>query len=209
MAIGATIRGAFGRHERKVADLYRSLFIDLEDFARQVQQWAPTPEHILEVGCGEGAVTEKLAQLYPEAKILAIDLTPRLGRLYEGRRDGVTFCMTPVQEVAKDFAGSFDLIIMSDVMHHIPLEQRGDVLVAIGQALAPEGQFILKDWEKTRTPIHWLCHAGDRWLTGDHVTHITPDAAQRLVAHNAPPLKLRDQEHIAPWQNNYAQLFAR
>ena len=46
------------------------------------------PRRILEVGCGEGAVSERLAALYPNAEITAIDITPNVGRLYAGRLGG-------------------------------------------------------------------------------------------------------------------------
>ena len=37
----------------------------------------------------------------------------------------------------------------------------------IEQSMTPEGSFVFKDWVITRTPIHWLCGASDRYLTGD------------------------------------------
>jgi hypothetical protein len=68
--------------------------------------------------------------------------------------------------------------------------------------------FVLKDWGKSATPIHWLCHAGDRWLTGDRVSHLVPAEARRLVARHIPQLKLLGDERIRPWRNNYALVFA-
>jgi 2-polyprenyl-6-hydroxyphenyl methylase/3-demethylubiquinone-9 3-methyltransferase len=209
VALGPQIRGLLGRHERKIADLYRALFIDLDDFAEKIRAWAPGALRILEVGCGEGAVTEKLAETFPDAAILAIDITPRVGRLYAGRNEGVTFRMMTVQDVARDHSGQFDLVVMSDVMHHIPLDLRDEIIDAVGQAMASDGRFILKDWKKTRSPIHWLCHAGDRWLTGDHVIHIQPEEASQLVTGRLPGLRALAQTWIAPWPNNYALVFAR
>lgn len=209
MAIGQKIRRAFGQHERAIADLYRAMFVDLDAFIAQIRVWSPKALRILEVGCGEGAVTEKLATAYPLASILAIDITPRVGRLYSGRTEGVEFAQMPVQQVALAQPQSFDLVIMADVLHHIPAEMRGEIMDAIGLALAPEGRFILKEWANSHSPIHWLCHAGDRWLTGDHVEHLNPGAAQMLVTGRVPQLKMQAQAHIAPWHNNYAQLFSQ
>jgi 2-polyprenyl-6-hydroxyphenyl methylase/3-demethylubiquinone-9 3-methyltransferase len=208
MPIGPTVRALFGKHERRIADLYRGLFMNLADYGAKVGTWAPHPRRILEVGCGEGAVTEILAETFADAAILAIDITPRAGRLYRGRRERVEFREATVQSIAGEQAGAFDLIVLSDVMHHIPDELRGEVLAAIGRALAPGGRFILKDWSKSATPIHWLCHGGDRWLTGDRVAHLSPSEAKLLVAQHVPGLQPVGEGRIRPWRNNYALVFA-
>lgn len=208
MPLGSAIRAMFGPHERKVADLYRALFMDLNDLADKIRNWAPDARRILEVGCGEGAVTEKLATVFPNATILAIDITPRAGRLYQGRRGGVEFLTTTVQEIARSSPGHFDLIIMSDVIHHIPLNLRGEIIDAIDRTMAPGARFIIKDWQRSVSPIHWLCHASDKWLTGDHVIHVDPADLQRLVSERVPSLAAVDQDHIRPWRNNYAMVFA-
>jgi hypothetical protein len=54
MALGPLVQRAFGRHERRVAELWRSLFVDLDDRTRQLKDWAPHASRILELGCGEG-----------------------------------------------------------------------------------------------------------------------------------------------------------
>ncbi|MCE7797470.1 methyltransferase domain-containing protein [Sphingobium sufflavum] len=208
MPLGSTVRAMFGPHERRVSDLYRGLFLDLDDYAAKIAGWSPGARKILEVGCGEGAVTEVLARIFPQADILGIDITPRVGRLYDGPRDRVEFRVAAVQDVARDHPGAFDLIILSDVMHHIPVALRAEIVGAIGQALAPGGRFILKDWGKAATPIHWLCHAGDRWLTGDRVSHLVPDQAKSLILDRLPALRCVEEGHIAPWTNNYTLVFA-
>jgi 2-polyprenyl-3-methyl-5-hydroxy-6-metoxy-1,4-benzoquinol methylase len=197
----------FGRHEHLVAQLYRALFMDLDDLAAKIQIWAPQATRILEVGCGEGAVTEKLAELFPEAMIYAIDITPRVGRLYRGSKRDVEFRTAHVQDIALSNPGRFDLILMTDVIHHIPHHLRSEIMDAVSLALAPEGRFILKDWAKSRSLIHWLCYAGDRWLTGDRVSHMMPSEARQLVMNRVTSLRKVGESHIKPWRNNYAMVF--
>ena len=208
MSVGASVRRMFGRHERLISDLYRGLFMSLEDYGAMIGKWAAKPRRILEVGCGEGAVTEILAATFPDAQVLAIDITPRTGRMYQGRIDGVEFRQATVQAIAAEQPGAFDLIVLSDVIHHIPAELRAGVLDAIGQALAPGGRFVLKDWSSSATPIHWLCHGGDRWLTGARVAHLSPAEAKSLVTRHVPKLQPVGEERIRPWRNNYAILFS-
>lgn len=208
MPLGSAIRAMFGKHENRIAGLYRGLFMNLDDFAEKIGAWAPGASRILEVGCGEGAVTEILAQTFPDAQILAIDLSERAGRLYRGRNDGVEFVVTTVQQVAQEYRGQFDLIMLSDVLHHIPEDLRGEIIDAISAAMAPGARFVLKDWGKAATPIHWLCHAGDRWLTGDKVAHLKPVEASGLVLKRQPGFKTVAQGWIKPWRNNYALVFS-
>lgn len=46
--------------------------------ARLTHDLQPGPINILEIGCGTGALTEKLAELFPEAAITALDLAPAM-----------------------------------------------------------------------------------------------------------------------------------
>jgi 2-polyprenyl-6-hydroxyphenyl methylase/3-demethylubiquinone-9 3-methyltransferase len=196
----------FGRHEHFVAALYRSVFIDVDAYGRQIGAWVPQARKILEVGCGEGAVTERLVRLYPDADILAIDVTPNAGRLFRGARGRVSFVEKTVQAVALEQPGQFDLVILSDVIHHVPVEMRRELLAAVRRTLAPGGSLVFKDWEWTATPIHWLCHAGDRWLTGDRVRYLHKADADALLAEafGGPPVVA--EARVRPWRNNFAML---
>jgi 2-polyprenyl-6-hydroxyphenyl methylase/3-demethylubiquinone-9 3-methyltransferase len=206
MALGSAVRRLFGPHEYLVAALYRAVFLDIEDYAELIRRWVPEARTILEVGCGEGAVTERLASLYPEARVTAIDITPSVGRLYRGRREGVDFRQTTIQAVAAEQPQAFDFIVLSDVLHHVPDGLRAGILEAIGDALAPGGAFLFKDWERRATPIHWLCYASDRWLTGDRIRYLREDEAHRLVTSALPGGRIAETARIRPWDSNFAML---
>jgi 2-polyprenyl-6-hydroxyphenyl methylase/3-demethylubiquinone-9 3-methyltransferase len=206
MSIGATVRRMFGRHERLVADLWRSAFIDLDDFFDRVRAWVPAPRRILEIGCGEGAGTERLAAIYPAASILAIDIAANLGRLYRGRTNKVTFRQIPISDVAKTDEGAFDLVVMCDVLHHIPVDMRSEIITAARTLLAPGGSFVCKDWARTPTPIHWLGYAADRWLTGDRISYPTRSEAEALFSRIFGASAVHGRATISPWRNNFALL---
>jgi SAM-dependent methyltransferase len=204
MSIGATVRRMFGRHERLVSELWRAGFIDLDQFFSQLRDWVPSPGTILEIGCGEGAGTERLGSAYPDASILAIDIAPNLGRLYSGPTDTVAFKQIAVTDLAKTHAGKFDLVVMCDVLHHIPPEMRSEIIAAARALLAPRGSFVCKDWARTLTPIHWIAYASDRWLTGDRIRYATPREAESLFAANFGQSAVRQRATIRPWRNNFA-----
>jgi 2-polyprenyl-3-methyl-5-hydroxy-6-metoxy-1,4-benzoquinol methylase len=204
--IGPLIRKMFGPYEGRISEAYRSIYIDIDAFVELMREWKPRANRILEVGCGEGAVTERLNTTYPDAKITAIDITPRVGRLYRGLLDNVRFIRCGVQDIAATEPGQYDLVVLSDVLHHVPLELRQGLLDAIRTALAPEGTLVFKDWQRNRAPIHWLCYASDRWLTGDRISYMTrTEMRERLALAFGEPA-LVAEARVAPWWNNIATL---
>lgn len=204
MAVGSYIRRMFGPYERHISEAYRAIFFDIDSFVRKIREWRPTASAILEVGCGEGAVTERLRAAYPDAKITAIDIIPGPGRLYNGEMNGVQFCQSDVQTVAADEPGQYDLVVLCDVLHHVPLDLRQSLLDAIRTTLAPHGVLIFKKWERSRTPIHWLCFASDRWLTGDRVAFMTRAEMRRQLMLSFGEAALDAEMTLAPWRNNVA-----
>ncbi len=206
MPIGPLVRRMFGPYERQIAEAYRSIYIDIDSYVATLLRWRPQAQRILEIGCGEGAVTQRLVGAYPQAQITAIDITPRLGRLFEGPRDRVTFIECPVQDIAARQPASYDLVLLSDVMHHVPTAMRQELLEAARATIAPGGAFVFKDWEKINAPIHWMCHASDRWLTGDRVAFMKREEMRRRLATTFGEAALVDEARLAPWSNNLATL---
>lgn len=206
MALGPMIRNLFGPYERQISETYRSMYIDIDAFAGTVQKWRPSAARILEVGCGEGSVTERLAAAYPDADITAIDISPRAGRLYSGPRGRVQFRQCLVQEIAAAEPGRYDLVMICDVLHHVPVGMRPGLLDALRTALAPGGSFIFKDWERQSTPIHWLAHLSDRCLSGDEVTYMSRGEMQGYITASFGKSAITAAAQIAPWNNNIAFL---
>jgi SAM-dependent methyltransferase len=206
VSIGPFIRRMFGPYEHQIGEIYRSLYIDIDAFVALVRQWNPKSTRILEVGCGEGAVTERLRAAYSDAKITAIDVTPRVGRLYDGAREGVRFIQCTVQEIAATEPGQYDLVVLSDVLHHVPVGLRQGLLDAIRAALTTRGSFVFKDWERNYSLIHWLSYASDRWLTGDRISYMTRDEMREYLAHSFGTATLVAEARVRPRWNNLAIL---
>lgn len=203
---GPFIRKLFGPYEHEITEVYRSVFVNLDDFADLVHLWVPRAERILEVGCGEGAMTERIVRKYPTASVLAIDITPRAGRLYRGDQANVRFSRERVEDVATRSPASFDLVLVADVLHHVPLSGRESLLSAIDQAMAPGASLVVKDWVVSASPIHWLCHACDRYLTGDDVHYFPAGGISALVAETFDATAVRKTGFVRPWKNNLAVL---
>jgi 2-polyprenyl-3-methyl-5-hydroxy-6-metoxy-1,4-benzoquinol methylase len=206
LGIGPFIRKKFGRYERQISDAYRSIYLDIEDFIGQVRRWYPNPATILEVGCGEGVISEHLHYAFPGAAITAIDITSRIGRLYRGPSDGVRFIRCEVERLAAVEPGSFELVVLCDVLHHVPRGSRRALLDAIRASVAPHGVFIFKDWQRSNSPIHWLCYVSDRWLTGDRISFLSRDEMRACLATSFGTAAIIDEVRVGPRWNNLATL---
>ena len=96
----------------------------MQGFFRSLDAMLPAaaPQAILEVGCGEGEILERLAARYPHARLVGIDL-PDDGLRAEWTRRGL-----PAEEgdaTALRFAdGEFDLVLAIEVLEHVPQPQR-------------------------------------------------------------------------------------
>ena len=205
-SIGSTVRRAFGPYERQVAEWYRRIFVDLDDLARQIREWV-NPTSILEIGCCEGALAERLARNFPAAKYLGIDITPRLGRLVKHPPTNVSFRHVTAQELAREAKGQFDLVVISDVIHHVPQDLRPQILTAAKDLLSEGGHLVVKDWVRRPTLIHAVSYFADVYIGGDKNTHyMSLDQQRSLIKSTFGRGAIRQEADIAPWTQNHAFL---
>ncbi|XP_016989325.1 ubiquinone biosynthesis O-methyltransferase, mitochondrial [Drosophila rhopaloa] len=110
-------------------------------------------QHILEVGCGGGLLTEQLARL--GAQVTGIDLGEKL---IEAARDhlkcfsselasNVLYKMEPVDQHAKANCEFYDGVIVSEVLEHV--DDKVTLLEASVRALKPGGSIFITTLNKT------------------------------------------------------------
>lgn len=180
------------------------MFLDLADWTATVRKWQPQPRRLLELGCGEGYSTELLVAAFPDATIEAIDIADNIGRLYGGPPERVRFRRISAEELADEAPASFDLVILSDVLHHVPGEARSSLLGAVRRLLSAGGVLAFKDWHRDYSPIYWAGWGSDTILTGDKVAYLTRTEARELLMQAFGKNSIADEATIAPWSNNYA-----
>jgi 2-polyprenyl-3-methyl-5-hydroxy-6-metoxy-1,4-benzoquinol methylase len=204
MGIGRHVRGLFGKHERWVSDFWRRGFVDLEVFARRIQQSIAQPARVLEIGCGEGAMTTRLARVYPRASITGIDISQTPGRLFSGDSGRVRFLQIAADQLLDRECGAYELVVIADVIHHVPREQRLGLLNAASKFVAPRGAVVFKDWARKPMPIHWANYCADRFLTGDRVHYLSENELRELATSAFGPGTVSEEFRVPPWDCNLA-----
>jgi trans-aconitate 2-methyltransferase len=128
----------------------RQVAVGVNDRHRAIQGWLrrfglrPGMD-VLEIGCGIGTVTGLIAEtLKGEGTLLAIDPSSRSievarGRL--GRARNVDFLVADAVDVALD--RTFDVIVLPDVLEHIPVERHAKLFSNIRAWLRDTGWVLI------------------------------------------------------------------
>jgi cyclopropane fatty-acyl-phospholipid synthase-like methyltransferase len=115
---------------------------------RHLKRAGLEPRHrILEIGCGVGTLTGLLAEhISRDGSLLATDLSPKsveVARASLARFANVDLRAGDILEMEID--GTFDVIVLPDVIEHIPLEQHPQLFGRIAGWLR-EGGFALMNY---------------------------------------------------------------
>lgn len=99
---------------------------------------------VLEVGCGIGTVTKLLAKNNKKGFVLGVDISPRsieTARQNLSRYKHVQFLVSDMSDFTDD--SLFDLVVLPDVIEHIPLEQHPALFATVSKYLSPNGKVLI------------------------------------------------------------------
>lgn len=96
-----------------------------------------SPERILDIGCGPGNSTKKLAKRFEKAEIVGIDSSTEMLSKAEKALPGAKFIKCRVPDGLCDIPGRFDLIFSNACIHWIP--DHPSLLRAVFDKLNPGG----------------------------------------------------------------------
>ena len=97
----------------------------------------PQPgEHILDAGCGDGALTEQLAST--GAILTGVDASPTM--VAAARARGLTVDHYPVESLP--YENQFDAVFSNAALHWLSAAKQPTALAAIHRALRPGGRFV-------------------------------------------------------------------
>jgi trans-aconitate 2-methyltransferase len=115
---------------------------------------AAAPSVVVDLGCGEGALTASLAGRWPEARITGVDSSPEMlaaaaAHAVPGR---VSFTAGDVREWAP--SGPVDVLVSNAVLHWVPGHDQ--LLARWAGFLAPGGELAAQVPGNFRAPTHAL-----------------------------------------------------
>jgi SAM-dependent methyltransferase len=174
------VRRLMSRFERMLGELF--------DQAR--------PESVLDIGCGEGVLTEQWARALVDGRVVGTDLEdPKLRAQWATRtRPNLRFEAMPVERLA--FADDeFDLVAATEVLEHVPDPER---------ALAEMAR-VARRWLLVSVPHEPLwrvlnvargAYLRDLGNTPGHLNHWTRAGFQRLLGSHGQVVETRSP---FPW----------
>ncbi len=123
---------------------------DIYTQRKQFAEQAPRRDYkkILEIGCSSGPFTLKLAEVFPNAEIHALDIS--VAQLEQAQRNGnnMGHAWKLFQADARDTklpADSYDLVTSFIVLHELPVDVIGDILRESFRLLTPGGDLMFGD----------------------------------------------------------------
>jgi SAM-dependent methyltransferase len=170
----------------------------LQRFLRRVDEEATRlqPSSVLDVGCGEGVVTHRLAQLMPSARVLGVDADETHLQAEWEARSGPNLSFAAGSAYDLPFEdGSFDLVCAIEVLEH--LERPRDALAEMSRVTA-RALLLSVPNEPSWRISHMLAGRDVRKLgdTPGHINHWSKRAFAELVSDYG---RLERVEGVFPW----------
>lgn len=117
-------------------------------------------ERVLDVGCGTGVLTRLAAEAVgPSGHVVGIDPSP--GMIGVARRNTVQansraeFKLAAIERLPFE-EGSFDVVLSSCMLHHLPAEPKQAGLREVCRVLKPGGRLMAVDIDRPANPLWWM-----------------------------------------------------
>ncbi|MBX3355894.1 MAG: methyltransferase domain-containing protein [Phycisphaeraceae bacterium] len=118
----------------------------------------PPASRVLDVCCGTGVVTAALADHFPKAEIVGVDLSQAMlaraqERLEALGLEGIHLCEAPAEKVPVE-SGSVDLAVCANAFHL--LDRQEAALSEFARVTASGGRVVILDWTLEALQMRWL-----------------------------------------------------
>ena len=137
-------------------------------------------DRVLDIGCGTGALLERLTRSIEPHRLTGVDLTPAMLAVAHDRLpDGVALHTARAEALPFD-DHAFDVVISCSVFHFI--HDPAAALREIHRVLRPDGRVVITDWCRD----YLACRILERWLRlarrPHHRIHASAELAELLRA---------------------------
>lgn len=141
--------------------------------------------------------------VFPDADYTGIDVKPDPGRLFTGNRERVTLRTMLSAQLLAERPQSFDLVIVIDVLHHLPEHDRAALLADAAELTAEGGLIVVMDRVRGRTLTDAFTYIACRYIAADpNVRFMSATELRRLIYGSLPKFTPVVEAHIPPRRNN-------
>jgi ubiquinone/menaquinone biosynthesis C-methylase UbiE len=189
----------WGDFARAMAPL---VWFPAQAIAEIVAKDGPPPRKVLDIAAGHGIFGIQIARNNPEAKIWAVDWPAVLEVAKENsRKVGVSdrYSVIPGSAFEVNFGEGYDLILLTNFLHHFDPQTCEQLLRKVRRALAPNGKLITLDFvpneDRISPPIAasfslmmlGSTEKGDAYTFSEFVQMFQNSGFSKNVLHPIPP----------------------
>lgn len=108
----------------------------------RIKDVIPRLRRALDIGGGHGYYAERLLDLNPALAVTVLDVEQSIAycrdrQQHNPNRDRLHFLVGDARTL--DIEGAYDLVMMNDLLHYFPMQEKADVVRRAARALAPDG----------------------------------------------------------------------
>ena len=183
------------------AEEYASRFDNVSGYLNQlsyfVSQVKTTSPAILELACGPGNVTKFLKNHFPESRILAVDLAPKMIELAQKALPEVDFRVMDVRDISA-IPEKFDAVMCSFCLPFLSKEDAAKVIADCAVRLVPGGVLYISTMEgsEDRAGFETTSFSGDSEIYFNY--HVQSDLQEAFEKAGFSVLRLDRQDYLEP-----------
>lgn len=161
-------------------------------------------ERFLDVGCGTGYLTRVVAPVVgPEGRVTGVDPSPAMVEYARGRAPANCDYQEGEGQDLPFPDGSFDAVLSSLAVHHIPEGERARALREMFRVLRPGGRLVVAEFRPPANPVAAglarLLNRSEAWRDPyELLGTLIPDAGFRVAEEGDLPVLLAYVKAVRP-----------
>jgi SAM-dependent methyltransferase len=113
-------------------------------------------QSVLDFGCGLGGTTLMLQKAFADARVVGVDISSNSIEQARLQSPGIEFGCIADDAFMASCWGTFDLVYVANVFHHVPLIERSIVMSTLKKMLAPNGRVFFFEHNPYNPITKWV-----------------------------------------------------